>query len=204
MTAVQRLTFQQYLEQNTDTDRRCELVDGRLIEWPPESEPNTSLANFLFLQLVNAGLPFRQIQPHACELQVPVLRPGDPANRYPDLTLLRPEHLELTRQRLTITCDALPPYLVVEVVSPGQPNRDRDYNRKRAQYAARGIPEYWLVDPARNRIRILQWDRGSSVEVGEFTGDRVMQSPQLEQLGIVLSLTTDQVLGAVQSFESQI
>jgi Uma2 family endonuclease len=147
MTIAQRLTFAEYLEIDDGTEKRYELVDGRLIELPPESEPNTSLANYLFLLLVNAGMLFRRIQPHVCELQVPVLESGDPANRYPDLVILRDEHLELTRKRLTITFDVLPPHLVVEVVSPGQSNRDRDYVRKRKQYAARGIPEYWLIDP---------------------------------------------------------
>lgn len=99
-------------------------MDGRLIESPPKSEPDTSLANFLFLQLVRAGLPFRQIQPHACKLQVSVLPRGDPANRFPDLVVLREEHLELTPKRLTITFDMLPPDLVVEVVSPGERNRN--------------------------------------------------------------------------------
>ncbi len=198
MTIARRLTFEQYLEQVNDTDKRYELVDGRLIESPPESEPNTSLANFLFLQLVNAGLPFRQVQPHTCELQVPVLQTGDPANRYPDLTILRPEHLELTQKRLTITFDALPPYLVIEIVSPGDRNRDRDYNRKRSQYAARGIPEYWLVDPTLDAIIVLQRDRGFYEEVGQFTGELLVKSPQLEQLGVSLSLTAAQILGAVR------
>lgn len=198
MTAAQRLTFEQYLEQDHATDQRYELVDGRLIELPPESEPNTSLANFLFLQMVNAGLSFRQIHPHACEIQVPVLQPGDPANRYPDLTILRPEHLELTRKRLTITFDALPPYLVVEIVSPGERSRDRDYNRKRAQYAARGISEYWLVDPDINTILVLQRDGGFYQEVGQFTEDMLIQSPQLEHLGISLSLTAAGIFRSVQ------
>ncbi|NJK61867.1 MAG: Uma2 family endonuclease [Synechococcaceae cyanobacterium SM2_3_1] len=198
MTAAQRLTFEQYLEQDHATDQRYELVDGRLTELPPESEPNSSLANFLFLQLVNAGLSFRQIHLHACEIQVPVLQPGDPANRYPELTILRPEHLELTRKRLTITFDALPPDLVVEIVSPGERSRDRDYNRKRAQYAARGIPEYWLVDPDINTILVLQRDGGSYQEVGQFTKDIPIQSPQLEQLGIIFSLTATQIFRSVQ------
>ncbi len=51
MTTAQRLTFEQYLKWDNGTEKRYELVDGRLIELPPESEPNTSLANFLFLQL---------------------------------------------------------------------------------------------------------------------------------------------------------
>ncbi len=61
------------------TDNRYELVDGRLVELPPESEPNTSFANYLFLQLVSAGMPFRRLQPHAYKLQVPVLQAGAPA-----------------------------------------------------------------------------------------------------------------------------
>ena len=198
MTTVQRLTFEQYLEIDDGTDNRYELVDGRLVELPPESEPNTSLANYLFLQLVGAGMPFRRVQPHACELQVPVLQAGDPANRHPDLTILREEHLELTQRQLTITFDVLPPHLVAEVVSPGQRNRDRDYGRKRKQYASRGIPEYWLLDPEEQVIVVLQLDEGSYSEVGRFTGSTHVQSPELERLGIQLQLTAEQIFNAVK------
>ena len=198
MNTAQRLTFEQYLEMSDETDNRYELVEGRLVELPPESEPNTSLANYLFLQLVNAGMSFRLIQPHACELQVPVLQAGDPANRYPDLVILREEHLELTRKRLTITFDVLPPHLVIEVVSPGQRNRERDYGRKRRQYAARGIPEYWLIDPEEHAITVLQLNEGNYLEVGRFAGSIRIQSPELERLGIQLQLTAEQILNVVK------
>ena len=153
MTTAQRLTFADYLIWSQHTDKRYELIDGRPVELPPESEPNVSLANYLFLQLVNAGVPFRLVQPYTCEIQVPVLQPGDAANRFPDLVILRDDHIPLTRQRLTITFDMVPPPVVVEVVSPG--------DRKRQQYAARGIPEYWLIDPQEQAIdrafRPRQW-----------------------------------------------
>ena len=77
--------------------------------------------------------------------------------------------MEITRKRMTITFDVLPPHLVVEVVSPGQSNRDRDYDRKRRQYAARGICEYWLLDPEEEAITVLQLDEGNYLEVGRFT-----------------------------------
>lgn len=182
MLATQRLTFEQYLEWDDSTDNRYELVDGRLTELPPESESNSSLANFLFLQLVNAGVPFRQVHPHACEVQVPVLQVGEPANRYPDVVILRKEHLELTRKRLTITCDMLPPHLVVEVVSPGEQNRVRDYDRKRIQYAARGIPEYWIVDPPARVVTVLALDRGRYLEMGKFAGNERILSPELTRM----------------------
>jgi Uma2 family endonuclease len=40
--------------------------------------------------------------------------------------------------------------LVVEVVSSSDTypkSRDRDYIEKRVEYAARQIPEYWIIDP---------------------------------------------------------
>ncbi|MEB3212593.1 MAG: Uma2 family endonuclease [Leptolyngbyaceae bacterium] len=197
MVTAQRLTFEQYLEWSDETDKRYELVDGALIEIPPESEPNTSIANYLFLQLVNAGLPFRRVHPHACEVQVPVLQPGDAANRFPDLVVMRDDHLELTRKRLTLTFDMLPPHLVVEVVSPGEQNRKRDYERKRRQYAARGIPEYWLIDPSDRSVTVLELDDGKYIKLNRFTNDTPIQSPELERLNVSLALTADRLLKAV-------
>jgi Uma2 family endonuclease len=62
--------------------------------------------------------------------------------------------------RATITRDMPPPALVIEVVSPGQVNRDRDYRYKHTEYAARGIAEYWIVDPETQQVTICQWDNG--------------------------------------------
>jgi Uma2 family endonuclease len=70
--------------------------------------------------------------------------------------MIQAEHILLTATRLTITLDMPPPQLVVEVVSPGRIGRERDYISKRAQYAARGIPEYWIVDPQEQMIAVLQ------------------------------------------------
>lgn len=142
-------TFEEYLSYSdrTPMEGRYELVDGELIELPPESELNIWIAdNLQFLLAIAKVVSRRLIKTHACEVQVPVLQTKDAANRYPDLVILRPEHLELSQRRLTITLDMPPPCLIVEVVSPGKTNRDRDYIRKRAQYAAIAVPEYWLLD----------------------------------------------------------
>ena len=53
-----------------------------------------------------------------------------------------------------------PPALVIEVVSPGQTNRDRDYRYKHTEYAARAIAEYWIVDPETRQITVCGWDNG--------------------------------------------
>ncbi|MEG4276361.1 Uma2 family endonuclease [Microcoleus sp. MON1_C1] len=186
-----KLTFDEYLNYSNDTDQRYELIDGELIALPPESEPNNFIANYLFFYLASSGLvPLRLIKTHNCEVQVAVLRSGDAANRYPDLIILEPEHIPLTANRLTITFDMLPPRFVVEVVSRGRLGRDRDYDRKRAQYAARGIAEYWVIAPIEQVVTVLRLENGQYVEVGVFRDGEAIVSPMFPQL----SLTVQQIL----------
>ncbi|MBE9104567.1 Uma2 family endonuclease [Nostoc cf. edaphicum LEGE 07299] len=47
-----------------------------------------------------------------------------------------------------------------EVVSPGTENRSRDYRYKRTEYAARGITEYWIIDPELKQITVCKWVEG--------------------------------------------
>ena len=56
--------------------------------------------------------------------------------------------------------------LVVEIVSPG--GEKRDTVEKRADYATARIPEYWIVDPATEKILVLTLTGGKYVEHGEF------------------------------------
>lgn len=187
---VKLASFEEYLAYSDETplEGRFELVRGELVELPPESEPNNWLANYLQFLLVAANVaPLRLIKIHALELQVPVLQPNDAANRYPDLVVLRPEHLELTQRRLTITRDMPPPRLVVEIVSPGKTNRDRDYVSKRAQYAALRVPEYWLVDPVAQTVMVLSLAGETYQEVGVFGLQRAIASVEFPDLTLKAS-----------------
>ncbi|WOB44195.1 Uma2 family endonuclease [Thermoleptolyngbya oregonensis NK1-22] len=182
-------TFEEYLTYSdaAPLEGRYELIDGELIELPPESEPNNWIAdNLQFLLAIAHLFPRRLIKTHALELQVPVLQPKDAANRYPDLVVLRPEHLELTQRRLTITLEMPPPRLVVEVLSPGKTNRDRDDVRKRAQYAAVGIPEYWLIDPIAQTVTVLSLEGTAYREVGTFGTGEAIASVEFPDLAIAV------------------
>jgi Uma2 family endonuclease len=100
---VKFTTFEDYLSYSDQTpmEGRYELIDGELIELPPESESNIWVAdNLQFLLAIAQVVSRRLIKTHACEIQVPVLQPKDSANRYPDLVVLRPEHLDRMKQRL--------------------------------------------------------------------------------------------------------
>ncbi len=121
---------------------------------------------------------------------MPVLGPKDAANRYPDLVILREEHLALTQKRLTITREMPPPRLVVEVVSPGRANREGDYEHKHRQYAALSIPEYWIIDPELATITIFQLAEMGYQEVSVLQGEMPIVSPEFGDLG----LTAAQIL----------
>lgn len=181
--AKQQLTFEEYLSYDDGTNNRYELIAGELVALPSESELNDFIAQYLLFEFASSGLvPLRLIRTHTCEIQVPVLQTKDAANRYPDLVMLDPVHLGLMQQRLTIRLEMPPPRLVVEVISPGKANQARDRDRKRAQYAARGIPEFWLINPKQQVVTVLKLEADQYREVGRFQGSAAIASPTFLQL----------------------
>jgi Uma2 family endonuclease len=153
------LTFTQYLAQDDGTERRYELTHGVLIDVPPESDDNISLALGL-AEYLKQFVSWRLLRTHATTLQVPTL-PGVPQeNRFPDLMVLTPELAAQLKGRSSAITLAMPnPALVVEVVSPYRSSTDdnycRDYIDKRQQYEQRGIAEYWIVDPMLAQVTVL-------------------------------------------------
>jgi Uma2 family endonuclease len=85
-----------------------------------------------------------------------------------------------------------PPLLVIEAVSPGESNRERDYVAKRKQYQKRSIPEYWLIDRIQQTVTVLELSVGIYRELGVFRGSDPIQSAVIPEL----SLTAEEVLGA--------
>lgn len=83
------------------------------------------------------------------------------------------------------------PAIAIEIVSPGKTNRDRDYRYKRSEYAARGVAEYWIIDPDEAQITLLTLVDGFYEAVVLRNDDRI-QSDQLPGL----QLTVEQVMQA--------
>ena len=152
------LTFEDYLAYDDGTDTRYELVDGELVEMPPESPENNHIAKVLFFEFAKY-LPIALVAHKDTEVEVSGRRARC---RVPDLLVHTEESLAALAgaTRATITRDMPPPALVVEVVSPGSVNRTRDYRYKRTEYAARGIAEYWIVDPEERQVTVCEWVDG--------------------------------------------
>ncbi|MFY7802614.1 MAG: Uma2 family endonuclease [Limnoraphis robusta] len=172
--ATQKLTLEEYLSLDDHTENRYELVDGELVQMPPETDENNRISLYLlseFLKFVSIKL----IRHKDTEL---VVTGNRTRVRLPDLMILTEELLAaLAGKRATITPDMPSPRLVVEVVSPGKVNEDRDYRYKRSEYAARGISEYWIVDPGKMKVTVLTWLDGL-YEEAVFTdrNDRIIST----------------------------
>jgi len=114
-------TFEEYLLYDDYSEKLYEVFNGELIEMPPESGLNIQIANRIFLVFA-LMLGTDRVRGQGLELEVR----GEPKNRYPDLTIIREEHIQQLSQRNTIRLSMLPPLLVVEIVSPGDIQRERD------------------------------------------------------------------------------
>ncbi|MEH2238364.1 Uma2 family endonuclease [Nostoc sp.] len=152
------LTFEEFLAYDDYTDTRYELVDGELVEMPTESQENCDIAKFLLFELAK-HFPIALLAYKDIEVEVSGRRA---TCRLPDLVV----HTEESKTALIgsprnlITRDMPLSALVVEIVSPGTENRSRDYRYKRTEYAARGITEYWIVDPELKQITVCKWVEG--------------------------------------------
>jgi len=184
-------TIEEYLDYDDGTDTHYELVDGELVEMGAEKRLNEKIALWLLSQL----LQFVPIDLIARGTQISV-RGKTATARNPDLMILTEELDQILSQQSQslITFDMPAPALVVEVVSPGEPgtdNYDRDYVDKPKEYAARGIPEFWQIDPSRSVVIVLTLKDGA-YQSREFRGsDRVLSVAFPD-----LQLTAEQILRA--------
>ena len=170
---LQLKTFDDFLAYTDGTDAYFELTNGALVAMPPESDENLYRAIKLY-EAIKTLVRMRQIRLKGLALAMP----GQPKNRYPDLTVLRPEHPDQmkTLGQAAITLDMEPPMLVVEMVSPGADHHRRNYIDKRNQYEWRRIPEYWILDPVLEQVTVLFLTK-NGYEENIFAGDEVVKSP---------------------------
>jgi Uma2 family endonuclease len=132
-----------------DTNRLVELSEGLLEVLPMPTVFHQLIVLYLYRMLdqfvlaqasgrvLVAPLPVRLWAGKFREPDVIYLRPGRIAN-----LLGQPNGADL----------------VMEVVSEGTVNRERDLDIKRREYATAGIAEYWIVDPQEQQITVLALD----------------------------------------------
>ena len=126
-------------EQLEEDGRRYEVIDGVLYMATAPSSFHQwiirQIVRTLFEQIDDTGAgvtlwaPIGLFMPHCDPVQ-------------PDVVMVRTSDLDIFQERRIYGV----PALLVEVLSPSNPEQDTQI--KRSAYARAGVPEYWIVRPA--------------------------------------------------------
>lgn len=150
-------TQAQYIKLTDHSRRLLEFTDGYLEVLPMPTDRHQVISRFLFLALFAFVHRLGGTVLYApLRLQI---RPGK--FREPDLLLVRDAQDSRRQNRFWLGAD-----LVVEVVSPDDPERDTQV--KRVDYAEARIPEYWIVNPMDETITVLMLVGEAYSEHGVF------------------------------------
>jgi Uma2 family endonuclease len=140
-----------------------ELSNGRLEVLPVPTQTHQFIMIFLY-ELLNA---FTAIHAPGVVLvsgmRVRLQKGRNPKFRDPDILYMKAEHADRRHEKYWDGAD-----LVMEIVSPDPKDRERDLKEKPLDYARSRIPEYWTIDPEKQRIRVLTLRRRSYRLHGEF------------------------------------
>ncbi|MDQ6694690.1 MAG: Uma2 family endonuclease [Chloroflexota bacterium] len=173
-------TVEQYFRLTDQSNRHFEFTDGSIEVLPIPTRRHHVISRFL-LRLLLAFLEPRGGTAFYSPLRVRV-REGK--FREPDLIVV----LDEDDPRLQDTY-FLGAYLVVEIVSPDNP--ERDIIVKRADYAEGLIPEYWIVNPIDEIVTVLRLEREEYAEHGVFQRGDAAISYLLEELAAWVSAIFD-------------
>ena len=175
------------------SNRLMELNDGCLEVLPMPTYFHELIVEFLY-DLLRAFVRDRGLG-KVMRAPLPIrLWPGQ--MREPDVLFLRPERL----QQLARSGNRAQPEgadLVMEVVSEGSQNRERDLDVKRSEYARAGIAEYWIVDPARRTISVLALEGDTYRIAGEY--DTTQSAASVLLTGFTLSVQAAFQAGEAES-----
>ncbi|HET6381839.1 MAG TPA: Uma2 family endonuclease [Armatimonadota bacterium] len=177
--AAHKMTFEEFMKL-PEEDTRYELIDGRRVTLVPPYMPHSHAQTTLVTKIgVYLGENFAGF--FGVELDFPTL----PFHgRRPDAIYFAPDRVTEADWQRGYPLHA--PDLVIEIVSPDDPKRD--YVVKRAEYARVGIPNYWIVDPAAQRVEVLTLGaNGEYLVERELGPDDVLTSSLFPGLEIPLA-----------------
>ena len=155
ITRLKPLTIADWDAMPYGDGNRYEIIEGELfVSCSPGLTHQIVSDNLVFLIR-----SFLKTNPIGTVVSTPGLILSDLSGVIPDLVFFNQE------QHDTIVIDDRlhgPPALLIEVLSPGSANIQRDRVTKLQLYAKHGVPEYWIVDP-QNMILERYVDQESSL-----------------------------------------
>lgn len=164
-----------------DDNNHYELIEGELFVSRAPGIPHQLILNHLQMAFGS----------YLIENPIGIVVPGAGAvfSDYdaviPDLVFVRNERWSevVTEVRFTGAPD-----LVIEIMSPGRENRDRDLLVKRQLYAKYGVAEYWIVDAENRLVQVYRLRHKQLESVASRRGDEEITTPLLP--GFQLNVST--------------
>ena len=135
---------------NLPEGTRAELIDGQIYYMAPPSRIHQKIAGKLFA-IISQYIDSKggSCEPYIAPFAV-FLSENDANYGEPDISVI------CDKNKLTDKgCTGAPDW-IIEIVSPG--SRRMDYSIKLFKYRSTGVREYWIVDPAKNRIMIWNFE----------------------------------------------
>jgi Uma2 family endonuclease len=166
-----------------DTNHLIEFSHGQLEVLPMPTFSHQRLVAFLYRSL----LGFVEERALGVVMFAPLrIQLWSGKYREPDIVFMAAEHADRLGEQFWRGAD-----LVMEVVSPDDPQRDT--MTKRREYAQAGIPEYWIVDPAGASITVLTLQRQEYTLHGEFVDGETATSVLLDRFTVEVSSVFSEV-----------
>lgn len=162
------MTYDEWLAWASET-RLSEWVDGEAIEFMPATTRHQDVVGFLFA-LLRFFVDLRQlgyVAPSPIEVRL-----SNRSSREPDIVFVAAAHAHRIEAKRVVGA----PDLVVEVISDDSVRRDRIV--KRDEFAAAGVPEYWILDcrPGHEREEFLVLDDAGRYREADRGADGVVRS----------------------------
>jgi Uma2 family endonuclease len=159
--AERRVEFRAWLTEDT----KAEFINGAVVMHTPASHDHNESAG----QLYRIASLYADIQ-QLGKVLIEKAMIGLSRNDYePDVAFWRKEVSDTFEPRMSVYPR---PDLVVEVLSPGRENTLRDTRIKLEDYAAHGIPEYWIIDPKKKTVEKYLL---SDTEMGKYALQKIAE-----------------------------
>jgi Uma2 family endonuclease len=161
-----------------ETNRLIEYDDGHL-DFPPMPTTTHQKIMFLLCRLLAAfaeGRDAGTVLPAGTRVRLWARK-----YREPDVVFMLADNAGRVREKYWDGAD-----LVMEIVSGGAEDRERDLKTKRADYAKARIPEYWIVDPKEHIVTVLRLKGRAYVEHGVYGKGGTAESALLKGFAVAV------------------
>ncbi|MGF1479017.1 MAG: Uma2 family endonuclease [Cyanophyceae cyanobacterium] len=164
-----------------DTDTRYETIDGELFVTRAPHWKHQRIADNICLAL--------KLWSQQTGLGQAVTAPGivftDADNVIPDVVWVTNQRLETILDEAGYLTGA--PELIVEDLSPGEKQEQRDKKLKLKLYSVQGVHEYWIVDRLKQQLEIYRREKATLKLAATLFIEDCISSPLLPEWSYLVS-----------------